>query len=248
VGATSDSAGGSAQANLSLSRLATLAVNFAHDFARSADSGSTQEGASFTLATPQNFQIALTTSDDKTLATMSDSTTHNYAVTLSKTGTVTGFNLNGTLATVSDALDPSSAGVTRTGTLQYTIMHGASNVSFGLTGTANQVGVPSANVSESVVLSFPIGVGHQQTANPAASATSFSASRGFEVQLSGSNTNQPGTTSDTRDAVFSALVSYHLGPHLSLGLHASTDRHTDILIPANTATANALRVRMDVML
>jgi hypothetical protein len=247
VGATSDSAGGSAQANLSLSRLATLAVNFAHDFARSAGSGSTQEGATFTLTTPQNFQIALTNGDDKTLATMSDSTTRNYTVNLTKSGAVTGFNLNGTLATVSDALDPSTAGVTRTGTAQYTVMHGASNVSFGITATANQVGVPSANVSESVALAFPIGVGHQ-TVNPAASATSFSASHGFEIQLNGSNTNQPGVTSDTRDTVFGALVSYHLGPHISLGLHAATDRHTDILIPANTATANTLRVRMDVNL
>jgi hypothetical protein len=247
VGATSDSAGGSAQANLSLSRLATLALNFSHDFARSAGSGSTQDGATFTLAMPQNFQITLTSGDDKTLATMSDSTSHNYVVTLAKTGTVSGFNLNGTLATVSDALDPSSAGVTRTGAVQYTIMHGVSNVSFGVNATANQVGVPSANFCESVVVSFPVGVGHVN-ANPAASATSFSASHGFQIMLNGSNTNQPGKTSDTRDAVFGALVSYHIGPHLSLGLNANTDRHTDNIVPSNTATANSLRVRMDVML
>jgi hypothetical protein len=245
VGATSDSAGGSAQANLLLSKLATLALNFIHTDARSAGSSNAQEGATFTMTTPQHLLIALTGSNDHALAVGTDSTTRDYVLTLNQASVASGFTLNGTLATIADSLNPSSAGVTRTGMLQYSIVHGATNISFGVNATANQVGAPSANVSESVVLSFPLGVHPSARPNPAAAATSFSASRGFEVQLTGSNTNQPGTTSDTRDAVFGALLAYHLGPHVSLGLHAQTDRHTDVMVPTNTATANSLRVRMD---
>jgi hypothetical protein len=191
--------------------------------------------------------MSFTSGNDHTLAAMSDSTTRNYNLTLGKTGTVSAFTFNGTLATVSDSLAPGSDGVTRTGALQYSVTHGSSTIALGVNATGNQVGSPSASVAESAVISFPLALG-RPAGGPPLGATAFSASRGFEVQLTGSNTNQTGLLSTTRDAILGALLSYHLGPHLTLGLHALTDRHTDVTVPANTGTANTLRVRMDVML
>jgi hypothetical protein len=243
LGATSDSAGASTAASIALSKLANLALNYAHDFNRSAAAGSSTGGATFTLTTPQSWTFALVGMQDRSFAASSNSTTRNYTLTVAKSTASGTFNLNGNLATIASPQDPASNGVTRSGLVQYSVMRGESNIAFGLSATANQTGTPSANVGESVQLVLPIGTGHVAP-NPAAT-NSFAASHGFELTLSGSNTNQPGATADTRDLIFGALLAYHLGPHVSLGLHALTDRHTDVIHPALTATGNTLRARMD---
>ncbi len=248
AGATSDSAGGSGQATLGLSRLATLALSFAHEFKRSAMYGDSQENATFNIASPQGLALSFGGGSDHTVSIGSDSTTHQYNMTLGKSGSVSTLTFTGSLATVADTIATSSDGVTRTGTLQYSITHGSSDISFGVNATGNQVGTPSAAVAESAVISFPLGARSTSAQASMGSSTAFGQPHGFEIQLTGSNANQTGSAADSRDAVFGALVSYHLGPHLSLGLHASTDRHTDLVTPSNTGTANTLRVRMDVML
>ncbi len=247
AGATSDSAGASGQASFGLSRLATLALSFGHEFKRSAVYADSQENATFNLASPQGLALSLGGGSDHTLSSGSDSTTHQYNVTLGKSASVSTVTFTGSLATVADKISPASDGVTRTGTLQYSITHGASSISFGVNATGNQVGTPSAVVAESAVISFPLGAKSTNAPPSFGSGTAF-AQRGFEIQLTGSNANQTGMAAGSRDAVFGALVSYHLGSHVTLGLHASTDRHTDLVTPSNTGTANTLRVRMDVML
>jgi hypothetical protein len=245
VGATSDSVGGSGQATLGLTRSATLALTYAHEEKRSSPFSDAQQGAILTLAPPGGLNLSLSETGDRSASATSKTSTHSYSFSAATPGTSGSFALTASLATLRDALQPADAGVTRTGTLQYTWSRGAGSFNIGLNGTQNQGNTTSSTLGESVVLSLPIGTGRAgQSPNPPANA--FAAAHGFELSLSAANLNQNAVSAKTRDLYLGGMLSYHLGPHVSLGLHAQANRHTDFFTPHNNGTSSVLRARLDV--
>jgi len=254
LGATSDSAGGSVTANLNVSRAASLLLGYIHDYKHSAADSSDQENLNLTLSPAGQWQVGVGASHVHSLASGIDTSNDNYNFNVTKSLGTSSYGLNGSLATVSDATMPASAGVTRTGAAQYTLSRGPANLSVSIDATESQVTSPTSTFAESFVLSFPLGSASTSPPSPGTSQATrgFSTSRGFEVQLTADNANSKGAAgsgnSSTRDLNLGAVLSYHLGPHISLGLHALTGHHTDLTVPANSQTSDALRLRADMQL
>jgi hypothetical protein len=250
LGATSDSAGGSVVASLGLSQTSSLSLNYIHDYTRSAPSSNSIENATFTLSPRGGLQFTLGGTQQHTLTTTADTTNKQFNFSLgSAVGTST-FSLAGNLAAVSDARTSANAGVTRTGQVQYTIARGPKNVSISLNATGNQISTPTSTFAESLVVSFPLGARSSGPSGAPTGARAFG-TRGFEVQLSALNANMKAASvfaGSSRDLNLGAVLAYHLGPHVALGLHALTGHHTDLVIPANSSTNSSLRVRMDVQI
>jgi hypothetical protein len=250
LGATSDSAGGSIAASLGLGPASSLALNYSHDYTRSAPTSNDYGGATLTLVPKSGLSLTLSGGQQHTVTTYTDTANKQGSVVMSSSKGSSTINLSGNLTANTDSTTPDNDGVTRSGQLQYALSRGATNLSVSLSALDNQISVPSSTFAETLVLSFPLG-GHSvaTTAGPARTPT-FSSAHGFDFQLTAGNANtklSSGEGSST-DLNLGAVLAYHLGLHVVLGVHALSDRHLDPVIPANDSTMSSLRVQMELQL
>ena len=142
--------------------------------------------------------------------------------------------INGDVAASGDPRMPSSSGATRNGTAQFSKTLGASNYSFSLTGVDVSGSSKSANVSETFVVSFPLV---RRAVTPA-----YDESHGADLQFSVANTNAKALLASSRLLDSNATLTFHFGPHLTLGAVGDTRHLTNLLTPASDSTRSSLRI------
>jgi len=89
-------------------------------------------------------------------------------------------------------------------------------------------------VGESLTYGFPFG----------GRRVNGSVVGGFELQLSATNSNAHSSSTGGYDEELSGILSYHLTPHVAIGLRPEFDWHGDA-VSANRHKASALRLRID---
>ncbi len=230
----SDRAGFAALAQLPLTSIASIALGWTDESARSVYSKQTDANAMLSL-TPHNLpQFQLGYREDHALNSTSNSTSNQFTFNASQPvkGGAVSLALNDTA--IGDALNVSLGAVTRSGQLQYQYQRGTHAIGLGISAQTLSGQSASSSVAESFTYGFPFG--HYRRAD---------GSGGFEFRFEANDTNARSLYGDANDFVTGAIVSYHLIKYVSIGIRADLRRHDDPIVPANSMTATALRFRLD---
>jgi len=239
--ALTDRAGGAAALGLGLSPIATLQLNYGHDYVRSVVSSTSTAVAAFNI-TPRRWPgFALTAERDDALAPGSDTTTKTFNLGVTKSG-VSSISVTGTVAGVNDILAPENYSTTRTGVFNYQYANGPHNFGAGLNASDTTSASPTSTVTESLNYGFTFGgrTPPNTTGVPMSAAT-----RNFEMKLVLTNVNARGLTTGAYTDTLTSLLSWHLTPQLAPGVEGNYVRVFNIVPSLDTHTS-FLRFRLDV--
>jgi len=230
-GALADRADLLSQLQLPLSRISTLALGFNRMDTRSAFSRQTDTYVAYTL-TPPALSYTLSFRSDGQRASGVETLTNQIGFGVSKSGAGWNFAFNANLSALRDALGNASS-TTRTAALQYTRQVGRHTLSFGIDANAVAGASGSAQVGETLSYGFPFAT----RAN----------GNGFELITQLGNTVSSSASAAARDDGLTAILSYHMGTHVSLGIVGDFRSHY-APFPRVNQSASALRARLDVQL
>lgn len=230
-GALADRANFLSSLQFALSPISTLALGYNRVETRSVFSRQTDTFLTYSL-TPGTTAITFSLRSDGQLAAGADTSTEQLSFGVSKNGANWNLAFNGNISSLRDAIG-NAGSTTRTASLQYSRQAGRHTLSFGLNGNAIGGLSGSAQVAETLAYGFPF-------------ATRPNGS-GFEFITQLDNTNTRSFFVDGRDMDWNAILSYHLGTHVSIGIVGDFRRHAGPA-PLLNQSASALRARLDVQL
>jgi hypothetical protein len=228
-GALSDRAAFTSQLQTQLGRYTNFSAGWSSAQSRSQFSRTTDAFAQFTLS-PVNFPIVTLSlrRDDQSAGGVSTAD-NQLAFGIVKAASNWNLSFNGTISALRDLVGAASA-TTRTGSLQYLRQSGMHALAFGVNAVDVGGMTPTSQVGETLVYGLPL--------------ICSSARCVLQLQVEGDNSNTRAAGTGGTDRSLAAILSYHLGPSIAIGLRGET-RHHDDLNPALSATAAAVRLRLD---
>jgi PKD repeat protein len=273
-GAASDRTGFASSSTIPLGAAVQVALNYNKDEARSAFSRQSDAGSMFSFTLPKSSTLSLGYKRDTqvapTASTVNDSETAAIGTHLG-IGTIA---LNASVSDARDLINAVNSAVTRTASFQYALQSNGHAFGFGVNATnvtapgaaapaVMATATPDPTVGDPTSMSAPGGVGSSMVAPVTGAGGNAQIGEtmtygfpfggrvvggaivhGLELQLSASNTAQHSLSAGGYDEMLSSILSYHLTPHLALGLRGEYDWHGDI-DPDNRHKASAIRIRLD---
>jgi len=233
-GATSDRAGWVSSLGFALNPKATVTLGAEDEQTRSVASRQSNATATLDLAPTEKTHVTIGLRRDTQASSTAQVTADQLNAAFATAFLGGQLSVNGSLVGLSDAVTPTNAASTRTGTVQFTRQSNAHTLAVGFSGTAVTGAGANALAGESLTFGFPVG----------GRVVDGALLHGFELQFALTNMTASSAAAVTADQALSSIISYHLTKYLAVGVRGEVHHHNGPVITPLGA-ASALRLRLD---